>query len=946
MSRKIFRTRYAVLALGVSTAWSDVTYTLHFTPSNSPEEQQVADSVAEAVPIINQYASINKHWDVYYNSGIPTAEANYNGYMGFGGTRNTRVVFHEGAHTFGMGTTTAYANLIAGGVWGGQYGNQAQFDTFNTYGDGLHGDGHAIWPGGFNYDNEDGFIERIWMLRIMAGIRCDMGIMAYNKEAENELVHPGETAEFRVESPVATSYQWYKGGVALVNGGDISGATSPTLKIANAETADAGSYHCAATGAGETLNSRVRQLWVDASPQLVQLDLEGNVSDSVNMNHGTAYGSPAYTTGMIGQAIDLDGANDYVDLPDAVGKAKDITVATWVRWDGGNNWQRIFDFGTGTDQYMFLTPKSGSGTLRLAFKDRVYGIGSEQIVETTVLPSAQWVHLAAVLNGDYATLYVNGEAAGSTFGIRTHLSNFLPTQNYIGKSQYSDPLFNGRVDDFRVYNHALDGSEIWDLWGQSADSAPVFSTNVVILPSAVSGEAYAAPSLTNQVYDADGDTLTFTKLDGPAWLAVAANGTLSGTPSSIYEGLNSFVVRVEDVSGASSDAALQINVVAAPPDYESGPVLYWDFADAGAADGAFLPGNGDRVDLDGDGAMDTDDFRIGSTDLSGNGNHLTAWTSSWMKWSADSLQGDYGMTENGSYPAAGTDSAYNPYLTGIDAEAITPINWTIEAIFKSTDLSGNRTIVGRDGRNVGGVTGSAAALYFSTRGTDLAIEYRDVEGAAHNLQVAAGLTVGTWYTAVATSDGSTLRLYLDGSQIGSLDLTTSGTDTALGLGYGQWSVARGMWADGHVDRFFGIIDAVAISGVTLVPGSFVTETFGQSGYDLYAASYGIPGASFEDDANTNGIPNGMEYYLGWDPTDPAPPQSILSWTNSYLSVVHPFNPSSSGVTGTVEWTTDLTSSNWFSSGISYTTNTGPDEIEATLGAAMTNQLFVRLKVEN
>jgi len=34
------------------------------------------------------------------------------------------------------------------------------------------------------------------------------------------------------------------------------------------------------------------------------------------------------------------------------------------------------------------------------------------------------------------------------------------TQNYIGKSQYSDPYFNGLVDEFRIYSGALSASEV------------------------------------------------------------------------------------------------------------------------------------------------------------------------------------------------------------------------------------------------------------------------------------------------------------------------------------------------------------------------------------------------------------------------------------------------------------------------------------------------------
>jgi hypothetical protein len=89
-------------------------------------------------------------------------------------------------------------------------------------------------------------------------------------------------------------------------------------------------------------------------------------------------------------------------------------------------------------------------------------------------------------------------------------------------------------------------------------------------------------------------------------------------------------------------------------------IAHWNMADAGAVDQAYMPGNGERTDLDGDGAMDTDDFRISSVDLSGNGNHLTAWSSSWMKWTADSYKGDFGMQAANDYPACGTDSFYNP----------------------------------------------------------------------------------------------------------------------------------------------------------------------------------------------------------------------------------------------------------------------------------------------
>ena len=47
-----------------------------------------------------------------------------------------------------------------------------------------------------------------------------------------------------------------------------------------------------------------------------------------------------------------------------------------------------------------------------------------------------------------------------------------------------------------------------------------------------------------------GDTLTYSKVSGPAWLSVASNGALSGTPGNSDVGANSFTVKVTDAAGA------------------------------------------------------------------------------------------------------------------------------------------------------------------------------------------------------------------------------------------------------------------------------------------------------------------------------------------------------------------------------------------------------------
>ena len=75
-------------------------------------------------------------------------------------------------------------------------------------------------------------------------------------------------------------------------------------------------------------------------------------------------GAPTFVPGKYGQALQFDGT-DYVQLSPRIAAMTDFTVAAWVWWNGGGDWQRIFDFGAGTRQYLILTPSSGSRTVQV-----------------------------------------------------------------------------------------------------------------------------------------------------------------------------------------------------------------------------------------------------------------------------------------------------------------------------------------------------------------------------------------------------------------------------------------------------------------------------------------------------------------------------------------------------------------------------------------------------
>ena len=100
----------------------------------------------------------------------------------------------------------------------------------------------------------------------------------------------------------------------------------------------------------------------------------------------------------------------------------------------------------------------------------------------------------------------------------------------------------------------------------TADPPPWFLSDPFAEPWANVSDAYAGTIATNAIarYVTVGDSLSFAKVSGPAWLNVAADGTLSGTPDPAGAGTNLFVVSVADLGGSSNTATLSIYVNSAP----------------------------------------------------------------------------------------------------------------------------------------------------------------------------------------------------------------------------------------------------------------------------------------------------------------------------------------------------------------------------------------------
>ncbi|MGJ8653633.1 MAG: carbohydrate-binding protein [Opitutaceae bacterium] len=125
-----------------------------------------------------------------------------------------------------------------------------------------------------------------------------------------------------------------------------------------------------------------------------------------------------------------------------------------------------------------------------------------------------------------------------------------------------------------------------DITAAPVNNPPVFTADPISTSNATENAAYS-DTIAGSATDADSDPLTYSKVSGPAWLSVAADGTLSGTPSAGDVGANVFTVAASD-GFASDTATLNITVDAAVAswtqidsnDFESG----WGIWNDGGSD--------------------------------------------------------------------------------------------------------------------------------------------------------------------------------------------------------------------------------------------------------------------------------------------------------------------------------------------------------------------------
>lgn len=309
-------------------------------------------------------------------------------------------------------------------------------------------------------------------------------------QPQPQAVSVGGTAMFSVQAGGATplSYRWQRNGLNLTEGGRITGTRSSTLRIANAQTSDAGNYRVVVSNPNGSATSQSATLTViSASLQsglVAYYPFNGNANDaSGNGRHGIVYGAVPDIDrfGSPSGCFAFSGSGNWIRADiGPVFFGADFAISIWVNFsDFENSYPMIVSGDTYFVHCHGLGPVYGSQHRKIVY----YGGSVGGIYSTEFFDTNRWYHICITRAGSTTSMYVNGALSGQDINSPTVSSSgsYLQIGNDFTFGQHVSS-FHGKLDDFRIYNRALSASEVLSLYNSSLPN-PTPASGMALIPA-------------------------------------------------------------------------------------------------------------------------------------------------------------------------------------------------------------------------------------------------------------------------------------------------------------------------------------------------------------------------------------------------------------------------------------------------------------------------------
>jgi hypothetical protein len=285
-------------------------------------------------------------------------------------------------------------------------------------------------------------------------------------------------------------YEWFQGATKVFEGvpaddGKGNHDYNCPLVLSNVQLAKEGLYTCVVTSEGGTVTSNGARVLTHRL--MVWLKFDDNINDSSASGFTPAFAPPTgkapiingYGTGMIGKAIDLSGPSTDPNRAFVnVGKtASELgisgklprTAAVWAFTRSYAN-GGLFDIGNyqNGEDFSLRTLDSTDNRWRIQYWGGDY--------DFTTTSKGVWTHFAHIFDGTVTRIVVNGVEVVSWTGPVMNTPDTLPLAvGVYGFNRNATPgptfgwlfagnVFDGLLDDFRLYNYALTSLEAAKLY--------------------------------------------------------------------------------------------------------------------------------------------------------------------------------------------------------------------------------------------------------------------------------------------------------------------------------------------------------------------------------------------------------------------------------------------------------------------------------------------------
>ncbi|MDE2041362.1 MAG: fibronectin type III domain-containing protein, partial [Patescibacteria group bacterium] len=221
---------------------------------------------------------------------------------------------------------------------------------------------------------------------------------------------------------------------------------------------------------------------------------------SGNGNTGTLVGSPTWTTGKIGGALQFNGTSQFVKVTENSGlpvysTTSPYSVSLWFKvpdyadqgfyTEGGGN-------GNGTGRFVIEGFNQGAPYIY------IWGPWTELGHSTTKISTSTWHHVVWTDNLGQTALYIDGVRDATNFNYTLAATSLAPCV-YVGAEPFDSfcatgfNFSDGLIDDVRTYNRALSQSDVTALYNEGTASASSY-TLMVTNSNSANGTVTSNPS--------------------------------------------------------------------------------------------------------------------------------------------------------------------------------------------------------------------------------------------------------------------------------------------------------------------------------------------------------------------------------------------------------------------------------------------------------------------